>query len=133
MNHPVSVPPVLSTGTEWIIDAAECDPQRLKDLDVLRMVCESVIADLELCVVGEPQWHGFPEPGGVTGLYLLSESHLACHTYPEFSFATFNLYCCRDRATWNWQSQLQSAIGSQDVSVRRVTRGANRLGEGAAQ
>jgi len=32
---------------------------------------------------------------GVTGLLLLTESHLACDTFPERGFASFNLYCCR--------------------------------------
>jgi len=31
----------------------------------------------------------------VTGLLLLTESHLACDTFPERGFASFNLYCCR--------------------------------------
>jgi hypothetical protein len=25
----------------------------------------------------------FPEPGGIAGLWLFAESHLAVHTYPE--------------------------------------------------
>ena len=132
MNLPLPTSPILSTGTEWIIDAAECDPQRLRELGVLRAICDALISDLGLNVVGEPLWHQFPEPGGVTGLYLLSESHLACHTYPEFGSATFNLYCCRDRATWNWHSRLADSIASQNVSVRRVNRGSNQSAEGAA-
>ena len=40
-------------------------------------------------------WHKFGGEGGVTGLIMLTESHLACHTYPEYQTATFNLYCCR--------------------------------------
>ena len=84
-------------GVEWAIDARGCDPQRLRDPVLLRSLCNSVIDDLGLNVVGDPQCHQFPEPGGVTALYLLSESHLACHTYPEHQLATFNLYCCRDR------------------------------------
>ncbi len=46
-----------------------------------------MIAALGLAVVGAPQVHHFGGPGGVTALYLLSESHLACHTYPELLVA----------------------------------------------
>ena len=83
MNLPLPTSPILSTGTEWIIDAAECDPQRLRELGVLRAICDAVISDLGLNVVGEPLWHQFPEPGGVTGLYLLlSLIHISEPTRP---------------------------------------------------
>lgn len=111
------------SGTEWVIDASGCDPIRLTDLDLLFSVCQKVIDDLGLNVVGEPLCHQFPSPGGVTALYLLSESHLACHTYPEFGLATFNLYCCRNRDTWPWRKELAKSLGAVDVSVNQIPRG----------
>ncbi len=81
------------------------------------------LAEIEQHLVGEPQWHQFPPPGGVTGLYLLSESHLACHTYPEYGVATFNLYCCRMRPAWDWEVRLAELLGAQGVTVRRMIRG----------
>ncbi|MEO1527346.1 MAG: S-adenosylmethionine decarboxylase [Planctomycetota bacterium] len=109
-------------GTEWIIDASGCCEAHLRDATRLRAVCDDVVADLGLSVVGEPQLHTFPEPGGVTALYLLSESHLACHTYPEFGFATFNLYCCRRRRAWDWESELVQRLEAESVTVRQVAR-----------
>lgn len=109
-------------GIEWIVDASGCDPSRLRDAKLLRGVCEGVVSELGLCVVGNPMVHAFPAPGGVTALYLLSESHLACHTYPEFGFATFNLYCCRQRKRWDWEGELALRVGATSVAVRRVAR-----------
>ena len=34
-------------------------------------------------------------PKGITILILLSESHAAIHTYPEYNSLTFHLYSCR--------------------------------------
>ncbi|HEV2704471.1 MAG TPA: S-adenosylmethionine decarboxylase [Pyrinomonadaceae bacterium] len=113
---------MLIVGTEWLVDASNCDPEALRDVGRLRAVFERAIAELELRVVGLPFWHKFPEPGGVTGLALLSESHLACHTYPEFGTATFNLYCCRARPRWNWEAILRETLGATSVSVRVVER-----------
>ncbi len=113
----------MTTGMEWLIDAAGCEPARLADLGGMGALCEAIVADLRLGVVGEPRWHQFPPPAGVTGIYLLTESHLACHTFPELGVATFNLYCCRPRAAWPWEPGLKKQLGAARVSVRCVPRG----------
>lgn len=115
--------PVLATvGREWIIECRGCDAALLRDVDVLRGLCARVVAEMGLHVVGEPLWHRFGGPGGVTGLYLLSESHLACHTYPEFGAATFNLYTCGDKPAWPWRQQLTTALAAREVVVRSLER-----------
>lgn len=113
----------MTTGTEWLVDATDCRPDALRDLDAMRRVCARIVADLDLRVVGAPAWHQFPWPGGVTGLFLLTESHLACHTYPERGLATFNLYCCRSRPAWPWAERLREMLGASRVTVRCVARG----------
>jgi S-adenosylmethionine decarboxylase len=105
------------------VDAQGCDPAALRDVARLQRLAADVVAALGLRTVGAPLWHAFPGAGGVTGLVLLAESHFACHTYPEFSAATFNLYCCRSRAEWPWREELAARLGAQDVSVRRIERG----------
>ena len=122
----------MTLGTEWLIDASGCDPAALADIHRLQTLFDRVINDLELHVLGEIAWHKFDSPGGVSGLALLSESHLACHTYPEFRAATFNLYCCRDRATWPWEQMLKQMLGAVDVQVRTFERIALQAG-GAAR
>ena len=122
----------MTLGTEWLIDASGCDPAALADTHRLQTIFDRVINDLELHVLGDISWHKFESPGGVSGLALLSESHLACHTYPEFRAATFNLYCCRDRATWPWEQMLKEMLGAVDVQIRTFERIALQAG-GAAR
>jgi S-adenosylmethionine decarboxylase len=112
----------MIVGKEWIIDASGCRADYLRDVNRLRAVFSRVIDELGLQVVGEQLWRQFPTPGGVTGLALLTESHLTCHTYPEFSSATFNLYCCRVRPEWPWCDRLQEMLGARDVNIRVVER-----------
>jgi S-adenosylmethionine decarboxylase len=121
----------MTLGTEWLIDASGCDPAALADINRLQTIFDRIISDLELHVLGEISWHKFDSPGGITGIAMLSESHLACHTYPEFRAATFNLYCCRDRATWPWEQMLKEMLGAADVRVRSFERTALQAG-GAA-
>jgi S-adenosylmethionine decarboxylase len=113
---------MLIVGTEWLVEAAGCDAARLRDPARVRAVLERAVAELDLRVVGDASLHKFPGAGGVTGLVLLTESHLACHTYPEFEAATFNLYCCRARPRWAWEERLAEMLGAARVSVRAVER-----------
>ena len=126
----------MTLGTEWLIDASGCDPVALADLDRLREIFERVIRDLGLNVIGEIAWHQFEQPNGISGLALLSESHLTCHTYPEFRAATFNLYCCRNRAAWSWEATLKQKLGATEVKVRvfeRMIRDDAQVAAGAAK
>jgi S-adenosylmethionine decarboxylase len=121
----------MQVGSEWLVDATGCHAGALRDLRALRRLCEHVLADLALSVVGAGTWHQFPPPGGLTGLYLLTESHLACHTYPELGVATFNLYCCSARPRWGWAAALGEVLGATDVRVRVLERG-GPIGPGGA-
>ena len=105
------------------MDAHGCDPARLRSPETLREVFDRVVRELGLHAAGDPVWRVFPAPGGVTGLLLLTESHLACHTFPERGFAAFNLYCCRPRGEWPWADRLRDTLGAADVRVRVVARG----------
>jgi S-adenosylmethionine decarboxylase len=113
----------VPTGTEWVVDAHGCDPHALRTREVLEALFRQVVEELGLRPVGEAVWREFPGQGGITGLLLLTESHLACHTFPERGFAAFNLYCCRPREDWPWVDRLRASLGAERVSVRRLLRG----------
>jgi S-adenosylmethionine decarboxylase len=112
----------MIVGTEWLIEATGCEAAILRDERHIRSVLDAVILDLGLKVIGAV-WHTFPDEGGVTGIVALTESHLACHTYPEHGTATFNLYCCRERPEWDWKGRLSALLGASKVSITRIERG----------
>ena len=114
----------MIVGTEWLIEATGCEAERLRDETALRSVFDSIIADLGLKAI-DSIWHTFPGEGGVTGLVALTESHLACHTYPEHGTATFNLYCCRTRPEWDWESKLRTSLNAATVTVTKIERGSS--------
>jgi S-adenosylmethionine decarboxylase len=109
-------------GIEWIVEAHGCAPESLADLPALAALFQRIISDLKLCPVGETQWHQFPQTGGITGLCLLSESHLACHTFPEFGSLCLNLFCCVPRASWDFDGVLKKMFLASEVTVRSVLR-----------
>lgn len=113
---------MYNVGTEWLVDASGCCEEALRDDKLLRELLTRIVAELKLYAIGEMMVHKFPEPGGVTALVLLSESHLACHTYPEYGVATFNLYCCRARPVWPWAERLAETLSAKRVTVRMLER-----------
>ncbi|MFN0278820.1 MAG: adenosylmethionine decarboxylase [Pyrinomonadaceae bacterium] len=113
----------MIVGTEWLVEAAGCDKAALRDEPKLRSILDKLIADLGLKSVGSV-WHKFEGEAGVTGLIALTESHIACHTYPEHGIATFNLYCCRTRPEWDWETNLKDALSAGNVSITKIERGA---------
>jgi len=114
----------VTGGIEWLVDAHGCEPAALRDPARVLALLDRVVAELDLHVVGQPLVHRFAEPGGVTALYLLRESHLCCHTYPESRLATFNLYCCRERPAFDWAAALRELF-----AVQRIVSACHRRGE----
>jgi S-adenosylmethionine decarboxylase len=110
-------------GIEWIVDAHGCRPAALQSCATLGDVFTRVVEELGLHPLQQPVWHVFPGHGGITGILLLSESHLTCHTFPERGFAAFDLFCCVPRKEWPWGERLAAALGAADVRVRWVSRG----------
>jgi len=74
-----------------------CTSALMTSAAALADLCRGRTLKSGLTVVGE-HWHKFPphlgEPGGVTGMLLLAESHLAVHTWPERDAVTLDLYVC---------------------------------------
>ena len=127
---------MTSRGREWVVDAHGCDPVRLADPAVLRALFARLVAILDLRPVAPVQWHVFPsaggEPGGVTGLALLAESHLAVHTFPEHGSLCLNLFCCRPRDDWDIAAELAPFVAAKEfsVSVQRLERNLRRADAG---
>jgi S-adenosylmethionine decarboxylase len=65
----------------------------MTDPIALRKLCLDAVSDAALQPVDE-LFHTFPAPGGVTGVVLLAESHLAVHTWPELNAVTLDVYVC---------------------------------------
>lgn len=113
MQHATAPSQVLQPvqGTHLVADlqGCRCDPGLLCDEAGLKTRLQQAVLDVGLTIVGET-FHKFPDtpgqPGGVTGVLLLAESHVAMHTWPEFGVVTLDVYVCNYSADNSARAQL---------------------------
>ena len=115
-------------GLHLTADCSGCaiDSAPMHDADALRVLCADAVRAAGLRAVGE-LFHRFPPPGGVTGVVLLAESHLAVHTWPELRAATLDVYVCNAGSDNAARAQalldaLAAAFGATHVERQRLDR-----------
>lgn len=109
-------------GIEWLVDGHGCVPAMLRDRAAVIGLLDRIVVAMDLHVVTTAV-HVFPGPAGITALYLLSESHLTIHTFPEIGSATLNVYCCRPRVPAPWRALFGELLGALDVTATEHPRG----------
>ena len=97
------------------------------DPAALRSLCLRAVAEAGLRPVGE-LFHRFDGGGGVTGVVLLAESHLAVHTWPELAAVTLDVYVCNYNGDNSTRAQalleaLEAAFVPAHVERHRLARG----------
>lgn len=65
----------------------------LNNLTKLKQLFKNICQEHNFIILGELE-HSF-EPQGISIVFLLSESHISLHTFPEKQFMSFDLYSCR--------------------------------------
>jgi len=81
------------TGTHIIIDICNIqDNEILKLESTITPLLNKIVDKYNLNVVGKAL-HQF-QPFGVTGVYILAESHLSIHTFVEEKQVAIDLYTC---------------------------------------
>ena len=84
----------------------------------------ALVGELDLHPLGKTNWHQFPHTGGITGVSLLAESHLACHTFPEYGSLCLNIFCCRPRPGADFEALLKQAARRRATYAVRQGRAA---------
>jgi S-adenosylmethionine decarboxylase len=66
----------------------------LNDCEGLKSLCRDICLKFNFSILGELDYIFTPQ--GLSFIFLLSESHLSIHTYPERNHISFDLYTCRE-------------------------------------
>ena len=69
--------------------------ERMGDLDFIQQAIEES-ARIAGATILHSYYHPFGEGMGVSGVTVLSESHISIHTWPERNFASLDIFMCGD-------------------------------------
>jgi S-adenosylmethionine decarboxylase len=95
----------------------------LNNMEQLNTMLKQICIDNEFQILNEVQYKF--EPIGCSILFLLSESHLSIHTFPEKKHMSFDIYTCRqykDNTVYNeiYQYLINILDASGNDSTRRI-------------
>jgi S-adenosylmethionine decarboxylase len=79
-------------GKHFIIDGFECDSLLLNNIAHLERLCKKAAIDAGMEIIYS-YFHQF-QPQGVTGVLVLSTSHMSIHTWPEEKYVSLDFYTC---------------------------------------
>lgn len=66
-------------------------------------------------------------PQGVSGVVVISESHLAIHTWPELGYAAIDVFTCGDSVDpWEACEHLIQSFQAKETEIHEVVRGQSR-------
>lgn len=109
-------------GYHIIAELHDCDVAKISFLPTVKSAMAKAVKCGSLTRLGE-NFHQF-EPHGVTGIILLSESHLSVHTWPEKAYAAVDLFTCGSTA--NIEAAFDCLVrefDSKNVSKKAFHRG----------
>ena len=81
-------------GRHILAEFFECNPNVLNNVKLIEKLMVDAAIKCGATVI-EKKFHMF-SPYGVSGVVIISESHLAIHTWPEYGYAAVDLFTCGD-------------------------------------
>ncbi|MBZ4666524.1 adenosylmethionine decarboxylase [Mahella sp.] len=113
---------MYALGRHILAEMYGCAPEILDDQETVEkiMVQAAIEAGAE---VREVAFHKF-SPQGVSGVVVISESHLAIHTWPEFAYAAVDVFTCGTRVNpWDACNYLTEKFKAEHMTATEVKRG----------
>ncbi len=82
-------------GHHLILDLFGVDRKLLDDEEEIMRILKEVSEKCGMRII-KGAYHKFT-PQGVTAFYILAESHISIHTWPEYGDAAVDVYYCGDK------------------------------------
>ena len=109
-------------GKHALADIYDIYSDAIDDIEKIKALLTEACAEANLNIV-EFKFHKF-EPYGLSGICILKESHLAIHTWPEYSFASVDAFTCGNKMNPKEACEIIARkLNSDNADIRLFDRG----------
>jgi len=111
---------VRFAGTHLIVDVL--NGSRLDDIAHIEQTFRRCI-DVAGATLLHIHMHHFTPNGGVSGVAVLSESHISIHSWPEFGYAALDIFMCGHAKPHLAIDVIREAFRPSEIIVKEILRG----------
>jgi S-adenosylmethionine decarboxylase len=111
---------VKFAGTHLLVDVLH--GTRLDDIDHIEQTFRECI-EVSGATLLHIHLHHFTPNGGVSGVAVLSESHISIHSWPEYGYAAIDIFMCGHAKPHLAIDVIRQAFGPEEIIVKEHLRG----------
>jgi len=117
---------MTSLGRHIIAELYECDSELINDVSLVERAMLDA-ADKAGATVINSTFHHF-SPFGVSGVIVIQESHFSIHCWPEYGYASIDIYTCGETVNpWIAYDSLKQSFSAAHGSTMELNRGQSNL------
>ena len=111
-----------SLGRHLLVEFYQCDHKILMDVGKIEDIFVGAAKKAKAHIV-DVVFHTF-NPHGISGVVVIQESHLAIHTWPEYGFASVDIYTCGDTVDpWICYKYIAKELKCKNSTAMEMKRG----------
>ena len=112
-----------SIGKHLVVELSNCNPHILSNPKLLETILITAALRSKAEVL-KSFFHQFPTTGGVTAIVIISESHIALHTWPEYRYAALDIFTCGQSANpWDGLKVIINKLEAKNTFITNLVRG----------
>lgn len=111
-----------SIGYQVLIDIYECNYNKMENMEYVKeMMIE--LANILKTNIRQIAFEKF-DPYGISGVLIISESHITIHTWPEYNYVGIDIFTCSKKVEYNSAIEyLLKKLGTKKYEVKEINRG----------
>ena len=107
-------------GEQLVIDLYGCDYDVINSKKQIEKIIHHICKKIKTNIVAE-KYHVF-EPIGITGFVIISTSHIAIHTWPEYNYAAIDIFSCKTGLPSVIADELKKLFGADEYTTKTILR-----------
>lgn len=117
---------MIALGRHIIAELYQCDLEKIDDVSFVEQSMLDAAEKAGATVINST-FHHF-SPYGVSGVIVIQESHFSIHCWPEYGYASIDIYTCGDTVDpWIAYEYLKTELKASHGSTMELNRGQSNL------